>query len=122
VTELQIEFAQRHKVLVARLAGELDFSNTKDIEAQIREAMTNDMVGLAVDLSVIRYIDSAGVKMLFDLVQNVEACRQGIGLILDETSPVRRLVEVTNLDDIASVFTSTDECVQELQGSNEGRL
>jgi anti-anti-sigma factor len=119
MTEIQVEFARREKILVARLSGELDFSNTKDTEAQIRESMTNDMIGLAVDLSVIRYIDSGGVKMLFDLVQNVEACRQGIGIILGSESPVRRLVEVTNLDDVATVFASTDECVAQLQGSED---
>lgn len=122
MTEVHVDFFSRGSILVAAIDGELDFSNIEDVGAQIRENMTNDRTGLVVDLTLARYIDSGGVRMLFGFVEQVEACRQGFGIVLPETSPVRRLVEVTNLDSVAVVCTTVEECVAGLERNSRDRI
>lgn len=118
MTEVGVAISERDRVVIARLEGEIDFSNIGEVGDDLRSAVSNEAVGLVIDLSAVRYVDSAGIRMLFDLARRGEATRQGFGLVLGEDSPLRTLVRVTKLDDVVLLCLSVDACVEELiQGS-----
>lgn len=96
-------------VLVARLRGDIDMTSTPAISAHVLDALTQDAAGLLVDLSEIRYVDSAGVHLLFDLARRLEAGRQGMALVVADTSPVRRLLEITNLGEAVAICPTYEE-------------
>ena len=63
-------------------------------------------LGLVVDLSGVRYIDSVGIRMLFTFVRSLHASRQGMAIVVPPDSPVRKLLKITHLDE-AAVFRDT---------------
>jgi anti-sigma B factor antagonist len=95
-------------VVVARVGGDIDLANTPTVSAKILEAVPNDALGLVLDLSEVRYIDSVGIRMLFNFVRTLHASRQGMAIALDANSPVRNLLKITHLDE-ATVFRETIE-------------
>lgn len=107
----------RARVLVATLTGELDISNISETGEELRNGVHNEMLGVCLDLSETRYIDSAGVRMIFDLATRLEACRQVLAVIVPENAPVRRLVEVTNLSSLVGVHPTVDAAIEYVEAS-----
>ena len=54
-------------VVVAAIEGEIDASNTRGLGDRLRSALTNRATALVVDLTAVRYLDSAGINLLFDV-------------------------------------------------------
>jgi anti-anti-sigma factor len=96
-----IEISEQADVVVARLEGDIDLANTPTLSAMILEAVPNDALGLVVDLSDVRYIDSVGIRMLFTFVRSLHASRQGMAIVVPAESPVRKLLKITHLDEAA---------------------
>ncbi len=98
-------------VVVARLRGDIDMAAVPSISAHVLDALTMDSAGLVVDLTDVRYVDSAGVQMLFDFARRLEAGRQGMAVTLAESSPVRGLLRITSLDQAIAICSTYDDAV-----------
>lgn len=103
-----VEVSLADGVVVARLDGDIDLANTPIVSAKVLEAIPNDAVGLVVDLSDVRYIDSVGIRMLFSFIRALQASRQAMALSVPPGSPVRKLLKITHLDE-AAVFRASIE-------------
>jgi anti-anti-sigma factor len=112
-----ISIDQRDDVVIARLEGDIDLANTPTLSATILEAVTNDAVGLVVDLSDVRYIDSVGIRMLFTFVRSLNDSRQGMAIAVPPESPVRKLLKITHLDEAVVFRDSADGAVIALRES-----
>ena len=67
---LQIRQSQqeaRVPVTVFELAGELDASTSEGFQKEVQQAMEADTRYVALDFSQLRYISSAGLRVLFTL-------------------------------------------------------
>ena len=112
-----VEITLHGHVVVARLEGDIDLANTPSVSAVILESVPNDAVGLVVDLTDVRYIDSVGIRMLFTFVRSLHASRQGIAIVVPQESPVRKLLKITHLDEATVFRASVDEAIVTLQES-----
>ena len=110
-----IEVSRHGDVVVARLEGDIDLANTPTLSAKVLESVPNDAVGLVVDLSAVRYIDSVGVRMLFTFVRSLHASRQGMAIALPHGAPVRKLLKITHLDEATVFRDSVDEAIDALR-------
>lgn len=110
-----LEVIRQDDVIVARLEGEIDLANTPSVSAAILEAIPNDAVGLVIDLSGVRYIDSVAIRMLFTFVRSLHDARQGMAVAIPSDSPVRKLLKITHLDEAAEFRDSIDEAVAALR-------
>ena len=80
---------------VISIAGELDLSNMGQAKAAIDAALTSQAQRLILELSELEYMDSSGLALL------AAAARQAREIELRDPSPmVRRLIEMTGLDQI----------------------
>ena len=100
---------------MARLIGEFDFTEADRVSSELMAATPNDAIGLVLDLSGVRYIDSSGVRMLFDLAGRLDVCRQRLAIALPEDSPIRKLIKITKLEEVVLLCASPDECVEGLR-------
>lgn len=105
-------------VVVATLTGEIDVSNIGRISDQLYAAVPNDARGLAVDLADCRYVDSAGVRLFFELVRRLRDSRQALALAVPAESPIHRLFTVTKLDEAATLCGSAGEAIIALSGDH----
>lgn len=84
-------------VLIARLIGEIDFSNAADIGLGLESAVPKDAIGAVVDLSVTSYLDSAGVRVLFGVGATLRRGGRALRIALPASSPLTRVVKLTGL-------------------------
>jgi anti-anti-sigma factor len=112
-----LEITRQGDVVIARLDGEIDLANTPTVSAAVLEAVPNDVVGLVIDLSGVRYIDSVAIRMLFNFVRSLHESRQGMAIAIPPDSPVRKLLKITHLDEATEFRDSIDEAVIALRVS-----
>jgi stage II sporulation protein AA (anti-sigma F factor antagonist) len=84
--------------IVARLVGEVDLSNVDEIRADLVEMVDHDTETLILDLTDTKYLDSTGVRLLFELAERLQGRRQQLRLVVADGALVRRVVVLTQLD------------------------
>lgn len=94
----RVTVADCQRVVVARLDGEVDIASAPGLSATLAGAVTNAALGLVVDLSGVGYLDSAGIRLLFELAGQLSGHQQALGIVAPEDGPVRRVLLIVNMD------------------------
>ncbi len=100
---------QRGSWILLRLHGEIDISNARELAAAIEAAVPNGTPRIAVDLTHVSYLDSAGVKLLMQLADRLRARRRGLRLIVPAAAPIRAVLELTGLPGLVPLEDHLDE-------------
>jgi anti-anti-sigma factor len=103
----------RDETPVGRVQGEIDASNATMIGIHLRALVANRAFGLVVDLTATRYIDSAGINMLFVLGDELRARQQQLRLVVGPATPIARMLAITGLDRTYPAHASLDEALSE---------
>ena len=82
---------------IVRISGEIDLSNAWSVARVIRDAVSNVLPRVVVDLSELRYLDSAGIRVFFELARRQASQDQRLVIVLPPASAIRRSVEVSAL-------------------------
>jgi anti-anti-sigma factor len=107
-TSADIAIDRRGDVVVARLSGEVDMSNSGYVGEELTKSVSNEAPALVVDLSHTRYIDSAAIELLFDLARRLARRRQELRLVLPSGSPLRRVLALTEIGHVAPVHETLE--------------
>jgi anti-sigma B factor antagonist len=110
----------RGDVQVVRLAGEVDISNALRLQADISAIVPNDAAGLVLDLSATDYLDSAGIRMLFELHGRLSDRRQRMAAVVPEDSLIRGSLRVTEVDRALALRPTLGEAVTVVRGEQPG--
>jgi anti-sigma B factor antagonist len=95
-------------VVVARVTGELDLSNSPATGDAIEAALPASARALVVDFSNLTFLDSSGVAMLFRLVRRLGDHRQQLHVVAPSGEAVGRVLEIVEFDRAAPVHPSLD--------------
>lgn len=112
---VRIDVQQHRSVPVCGIRGELDASNVDDVLGQVVAAVPNDAPGLALDLTHTEYLDSAGVRILFELARRLRARRQELRIVVPPDGIVRRVLVLTALADVVPIDDDVAEAADALQ-------
>jgi anti-anti-sigma factor len=72
------------------LSGEIDISNAAQLARSLKGAVSNLDKELVLDLSNVSYVDSAGIRVMFELARSLTDHQQRLVLVVPEDSGVRR--------------------------------
>ena len=112
----QLDFDERGDVVIARIAGELDLSNVHDIGDGLNAAVTSRVAGLVLDLSELTHLDSAGIRLLFDLRQRLATARQRLVAVVPEGSPIREVLDLAAVTELLPIEGDLDAAVAAAAG------
>lgn len=98
--------------IVARLSGEIDLSNAALVKRTITESVSNEAAELVVDLTEVRYLDSAGIAMLFDLSRRLGEHDQRVVVVVPSASPIHRSLKAGGWPSTVPIVGSVDETVE----------
>jgi anti-anti-sigma factor len=110
-TPVEISVERRDGTLVAQLGGEIDMANAAHVRDELLASVPNDALALVIDLSTCRYLDSAGIEVLFDLSRRLGRRRQQLRLVVPPGSPLRRVIELTEVASVAPVHEGLDSAL-----------
>jgi anti-anti-sigma factor len=88
---------------VLAVSGDIDIFTTPDFVTALEQTVGAERV--IVDLSACRYIDSTGISALFRWQQKTKG---KIRLVVGEQDMIRRILQVTRIDQIIEIFPSVD--------------
>lgn len=110
-TLAEIEVERHGGTVVARLSGEVDMTNAALVREQLLGAVPNDVLALAVDLEQCRYLDSAAIEVIFDISRRLQRRRQELRLVVPESSPLSRVLVLTDVNSVASVHATLESAL-----------
>ena len=83
---------------VIAVSGDLDISSVEKLRSAVAEMAAARPEELTFDMSGLRFMDSAGIAVLLGAAGKVPSVR-----LLNPTTPVRRVIELTGLTEILKV-------------------
>lgn len=97
---VQVQVRDDDSIPVCEVRGEIDASNVDSVLDRLVESVPNDASGLVLDLSRTMYLDSAGVRILFELARRMRARRQELRIAVPQDGIVRRVLVLTAVADV----------------------
>jgi anti-anti-sigma factor len=94
----QLRLRERGGLVLASVEGEIDISNRDQLTEGLIGAVANSVTGLLLDLSELRFLDSSGVHMLYDLAERLANRQQGFAVVIPPGSPPRRAIELSGVE------------------------
>jgi anti-anti-sigma factor len=110
-----VSIDRRDLAPVVYVRGDVDFPNADEVRTEIAATLPVDGPGVIVDLTQTTYLDSSGVRVLFELAERLEACQQRLVLVLTEEALIRRVIVLTKLDDVVLLVATVDEALTMLR-------
>jgi anti-anti-sigma factor len=110
-----LAFEQQGDVVVVDLRGEVELSNTREIDQTLRGAVPNTALGIVIDLSHVTYFDTSALQMLFVLARWLGRRSQRLRLVVPECAFIARELDVAEIETAARVFATVPEAVAELR-------
>lgn len=110
MTLTHVELSALDGIAVAKLDGEIDIANADEVGDALLGAAADQPIGLIVDLTLLRYLDSGGVRMLFKVAEQLGVSRRHLALVVPESSPLSRLIKIAGFGEAASVGVSVATC------------
>ena len=120
LAELDFDDRNHGGVRVARLSGELDLSNVRDVGDALAPAVSGEAIGLVLDMSELRHLDSAGLRMLFDLRRRLGQRRQELVLVVPQTARIREVLELAAVEQTITVVPAVDAAVAAVRDATRG--
>jgi anti-anti-sigma factor len=101
-------------VPVARPREDIDAANAGHMREQLAACLTPEADGLVVDLSDTRYVDSAGIDMLFRLGERLGQRRATLALVIPADSQLQRLAQIVALPRAMPVHATLPQALDEM--------
>lgn len=85
-------------IVHARVRGDIDMSNARELRQQLSSATPNEALGLILDLTEVEYLDSAGLHLVHHLREDLRAGGQKLALVIPQRSPIHATLRLAGLD------------------------
>jgi len=107
-----MEFAQARvgEVVIVKLAGRLDSSTAQPAEENFAQMLGNGTPRLAIDMSRLEYISSAGLRVLLVVAKKVQQAK-GKMVLFGLVPNVREVFAVSGFDKIFAIQADADAAV-----------
>lgn len=105
------EMERREGVPVVRPREDIDAANATSLREQLSGYVDVGVDQLVLDLTGTRYIDSAGLDMLFRLAELLRQRRAALALVITPDSNLARLGEIVGLPNAMAVYASVEDAL-----------
>jgi anti-anti-sigma factor len=102
-------------VPICAVRGEIDASNVEVVLERVLQNVPDDSPGVVLDLSQTDYLDSAGVRILFELTRRLRQRRQELRIAVALEGIVRRVLVLTALADVVPLHDEVDSAAAALR-------
>ncbi len=99
---MKVEVEDHGGVLVAKVAGRVDSSNSQEFEEQLRSAIGDDASAVILDFSDLVYISSAGLRVVLLMARTLGQREVSISLC-SLRSPVESVFEISGFNRILQI-------------------
>lgn len=116
---MRVEVTDDGAVAVAVVSGEVDLADGTQLSDEILTRMRDVHDSLVVDLSDLRYIDSAGVRCLFEIAATLNRREQPFALAVPPDSLLRSVLKITRMDEVATICANRDDALDAVRNPDQ---
>ena len=109
-----LEFEITDRVVIAHVDGEIDMSNADELGNAFSVRLTNDALGLVVDLRKVDYLDSAGIHLLYALRERLDNRGQQLRLVVGPEAPISEALRIANVSRTVGSFETVEAARQSI--------
>lgn len=99
---------------VARLVGEVDLSNVEQLTLAVQSSVSNAALGLVLDLTEVSYLDSTGLRLVFQLARELQDRQQQLRLVVPPDALIWRVLRLGGVQGVLAVYGQLSEALAEL--------
>ena len=96
-TQALVTVERRPDAALISVTGEIDLANAKITEQQILQGIGDGLSTVTLDLTGLRYIDSAGLWILFRLGTALTTAGIAGEVVVPADGPIRRMVDTAGV-------------------------
>ena len=111
-----VEVERLRGLTVVSITGEVDASNASRVQRQMLEAVGHEGAGLIVDLSATGYLDSAGIRILFDVGERLKIRGMEMRLVATPGSFTADVLGTVGMADRFAVDDAVERAVEAVVG------
>jgi anti-sigma B factor antagonist len=121
VQRITLDPLANDSVDVMRLGGEVDLGNSRDVAEALLDHVSEDSPGLVIDLSGLRYVDSAGIRLFVELSERLRRNRQTLALAVPSDAPIHRTLSIVKMELLVPVHESVEDAVEDIATRSDSR-
>jgi anti-sigma B factor antagonist len=101
---MQVELVD--DAVIACPTEDIDTASARRLADALADCLDSDADHLILDLSEVRYLDSAGIDMLLRLGERLRQRRSHLSVVIPRSSPLTRVAEIVDLPAAMPVFAT----------------
>ncbi len=104
---MNVEASYSGNIAVASVSGRVDSANAKDFDKALRDIIDRGVTGLVVDCNDLRYMSSAGLRVLLIAIRKTNAAGGGLAMCR-VPDHIREVLEVSGFVRLTSIHDSAE--------------
>jgi anti-anti-sigma factor len=109
-----VHFEPVGEVVVAHVTGEIDMSNADEVSAALSDQTPKDVRALVLDLREIAYLDSAGIRLIYNLRGRLDHRGQQLRLVVAPGGPIADALRIADVPRAVGAVETVDAAVDSL--------
>lgn len=114
---VRVDLIRNGRVIVARMPVEVEITQAPMLRGQLMQAVENRDLGLVIDLTATKYLDSSGVNMLFELGEVLASRQLRMAVVMPQGGLVERVVSIVDLGSAMPIHRDTESAVDEIRNT-----
>jgi anti-sigma B factor antagonist len=111
-----VRFETIDRVVIAHVEGEIDMSNAGELGAAITGRVPGDAQAVVLDLEAVEYLDSAGIRVVYELRERLAHRGQEVRLVVARDSPVAATLEYAGAAQALGAAETLQDAIADLRG------
>lgn len=108
---------RRADVTIVTFPADVDSANAYPIGEQVLVGVASECQAVILDLTATRYLDSAGIDMVFRLHDRLVARRQRLHAVVPDGAPLMRVIEIAAVADVVPVHPDLESALNAARGA-----
>jgi anti-anti-sigma factor len=109
-----IEIRIVDSTLFAHVVGDVDMSNIGELRDEVARHVKSDALGLVVDLTEVTYLDSAGVRLLYQIDERARGRQQQLLIVVPPGAIINRTLEAAGVIGSLKIVATADQALDAL--------
>ncbi|MEP0763528.1 MAG: STAS domain-containing protein [Chloroflexota bacterium] len=107
---MNITEREQDSVTIFALEGRVDSEGALDLDLALQTAVSEGKHKLVLEMDRVRYINSAGLRTLADILTQVRASQGDLKLV-NLSQRVARVFQIIGFDKFFSIYATVDEAI-----------
>ena len=109
-----VRFEPLGEVVVAHLEGEIDMSNAAELGSALGDQVPEDVRALVLDLREVGYLDSAGIRLIYELRTRLDGRGQQLRLVVASAAPSADALRISDVTRAIGAVETVDAALDSL--------